>query len=103
MSGSAVSRAVVAFAGARDGYQLPWALAEADLLEELVTDVYFPLQSRFWRQLLERGLRIQPYRRYCQGVPWNRVTMSALSAAGFVAEKVTAPGLFSSARADAIG
>lgn len=42
-------KAVVAFAGARDGYQVPLALAEAGLLECLVTDRYF---SRSFSPLL---------------------------------------------------
>ena len=35
-------RVVVVHAGARDGYQLALALAEADLLEKLVTDFFWP-------------------------------------------------------------
>lgn len=40
-------KAVVALAGARDGFQLPLALWEGSLLEKLVTDVYWPA-DRHW-------------------------------------------------------
>ena len=40
-------KAVTVFAGSRDHYQLPIALAEANLLEALVTDLYFP-NDRKW-------------------------------------------------------
>ncbi len=40
-------QAVVALAGARDQYQLPLALHEGELLDALITDVYWP-RDRAW-------------------------------------------------------
>lgn len=39
-------RWVVTFAGSRDRYEVPLALAEADRLDTLVTDFYTPLDGR---------------------------------------------------------
>lgn len=43
-----VPPAVVVFAGARDDYQLPIALQEIGCLESLVTDLYFPDDTRWF-------------------------------------------------------
>jgi glycosyltransferase involved in cell wall biosynthesis len=42
----ATPRAVVFFAGARDHYQLPLALAERDWLESFITEIYWPMEHR---------------------------------------------------------
>lgn len=48
-------RAVVCFSGSRDHYQLPWALAEAGLLEKLVTDLYIdPARIPFGQAIAKR-------------------------------------------------
>jgi hypothetical protein len=48
-------RAVVCFSGSRDHYQLAWALAEAGLLEKLVTDIYIdPARIPFGRVMAKR-------------------------------------------------
>jgi len=49
------SKAVVVHRGARDAYQVSRALAEAGLLESLVTDLYWP-QDRGWAKALTRLL-----------------------------------------------
>ena len=67
-------KAVVTFAGARDGYQLPLALREADLLEALVTDMYWP-RDRAWfctsfgKVIPDRLLRA----RFCDGLESTKV------------------------------
>jgi glycosyltransferase involved in cell wall biosynthesis len=46
---------VVCFSGSRDHYQLAWALAEAGLLEKLVTDIYIdPARIPFGRVMAKR-------------------------------------------------
>jgi glycosyltransferase involved in cell wall biosynthesis len=49
-------KVVTVHRGARDGYQVARALAEAGLLETLVTDLYWPA-DRSWAQKLERLAR----------------------------------------------
>src|SRR5215216_3756414 len=76
-------KAVVVLAGARDKYQLPLALHEGGLLESLVTDFYWPLDSKWLssplHSLLPQGVIAA---RYCAGLTSKRVTVSqsALSA-----------------------
>jgi glycosyltransferase involved in cell wall biosynthesis len=62
---------VVTFAGARDHYEVPLALAEAGLLEALVTDWYSPLDRRAWSLLQRVVPRGGEYlrRRYREGLP----------------------------------
>jgi glycosyltransferase involved in cell wall biosynthesis len=79
-----IPKAIVVFAGARDNYQLAWALNESGLLESLVTDTYWP-GDRGW---LAEGLRLIyssegavaiPHwarKRYCTGLSSDRVTVS---------------------------
>ncbi|QVL33772.1 glycosyltransferase family 4 protein [Telmatocola sphagniphila] len=70
-----MSRYVTAFAGRRDGYQIPWALEEADRLEALVTTFYskglIQKLGQFSSQV-QRGLRA----RQCPGVPNSKVSSS---------------------------
>lgn len=78
MSKQHLPRAVVAFAGARDHYQLPLALSEANLLETFVTDTYWPAD----RQVFNRSIGvIMPasavQARYKAGIPSRRVRVPA--------------------------
>jgi glycosyltransferase involved in cell wall biosynthesis len=83
-------KAVVALAGARDGYQLPLALSEADLLEALVTDVYWPSDKRWFNTSLGKTIPDHLLRaRFCVGLDSRNVRVSvgawALSICGHVA------------------
>jgi glycosyltransferase involved in cell wall biosynthesis len=83
MAETVYPRAVVALAGARDHYQLPLGLEEGDLLETLVTDLYWPTDQKWFAPakalLPERALE----GRVCAGLPSSRVR--------------TAPGAFAAA------
>lgn len=71
-------KAVVALAGARDGYQLPLALSEADLLEALVTDVYWPSDKRWFNTSLGKFIPDNLIRaRFCAGLDSSNVRVSA--------------------------
>ncbi len=84
-------KAVVVFAGARDRYQVPWALNEAGLLEALVTDAYWPA-DRNW---LTRTVGVVSARggapprwartRYCSGLSSDRVRISGGALAALLA------------------
>lgn len=63
----------VAFNRDRDFYQVPWALAEADRLETLVTDLYIPDAMRDAWLVRRLGLA----HRTCPGIPSRRVRFSA--------------------------
>ena len=67
---------VVVHKGARDGYQVPLALAEAGALDALVTDWYSPL-DRAWfgglARLAPASVRGTLARRYREGLPSARV------------------------------
>lgn len=67
---------VTMFNGSRDGYQVPLALAEAGMLEALVTDWYSPLDRGWFGGLASRlPARVQGYlaRRHAPGLPSSRV------------------------------
>ncbi len=66
---------VVAFAGSRDRYQVPLALAEVGQLETLVTDFYSPLDRPGWRST-PSWLRSRLARRYAEGLPSQLVQSS---------------------------
>jgi len=69
-----VPRAIVCFSGARDNYQTAWALAEAGLLEKLVTDLYVDpgwLPSKLTRKFPKLNAR------RCPGVSSSRVVTPA--------------------------
>ena len=51
-----IPKAVTFFAGARDHYELPLALAERGWLERFVTEAYWPLENRWVGGLAERVL-----------------------------------------------
>ncbi len=76
-----IPKAVVALAGARDHYQLPLALAEGDLLDSLITDLYLPLDVAWVRQIIRGNFRQLAYKRYQAGLKSQQVT-SLLSAFG---------------------
>ena len=88
-----VPRAVVALAGARDGFQLPLALREGDLLDRLITDVYWPADRRWFRRTIgslipESWLTA----RFCAGLDSASVALSA-GALGTAALMKAIPGL----------
>jgi glycosyltransferase involved in cell wall biosynthesis len=89
------SKVVVAHSGARDYYQVAAALAEAGMLDQLVTDLYWPA-GRWWASLVERVapapltefLRI----RHEPRVPADRVCSCTLSGVyAFAMRKSKAP------------
>ena len=99
--GRNLPRAVVAFAGARDHYQLPLALSEAGLLQTFVTDTYWPADRRVWARGIGKILPTSAVNaRYKAGIPSRRVSVPArafLAAAGMQIK----PGLNWNAHKDA--
>ncbi len=80
-----VARAVVVHAGARDSYQLALGLAEAGLLQALVTDfVWLPEQkwSRLIGRALPAGVQRKLQARSVKGLASELVTMSVLNGVG---------------------
>ncbi len=74
-------RAVVVMAGARDRYQVPLALAEADLLGKLVTDIYWPADHPWFQRTA--GALLPPEivsKRFCPELGSSRVKCSSLAA-----------------------
>lgn len=77
-------RWVTVFNGARDGYQVPLALAEAGRLEALITDWYSPLDRPWFSALsaaLPRRHRAVLQRRYACGLPSSLVRIRSMEAA----------------------
>ncbi|MBV9224090.1 MAG: glycosyltransferase family 4 protein [Acidobacteriaceae bacterium] len=76
------SKAVIVHRGARDAYQVSRALAEAGLLESLVTDLYWP-QDREWAKALTRllptSIRHMLMARYTPGLRSSLVRWCYLS------------------------
>ena len=72
---------VVAFAGSRDHYEVPLALAEAGMLQALVTDWYSPLDRRAWSLLQHVVPRASKYlyRRYREGLSSTLVQRSLIA------------------------
>ncbi len=72
------SKVVVVHRGARDAYQVSQALAEAGLLQSLVTDLYWP-HDRGWAKALTRLLPSSARRmlmgRYASGLPSSSVRL----------------------------
>jgi glycosyltransferase involved in cell wall biosynthesis len=64
---------VCAFGGRRDYYQVPIALAEADMLDTFITDGYFGRIPRMLGLLLPRSLREKMDLRYEAAIPISRV------------------------------
>lgn len=87
-------RVVVVHRGARDAYQVATALAGANLLERLVTDLYWPSDRPWARQLaacLPLGLGSMLRMRQHPNLPSSLVQQKALSGAiSFLLEKVKA-------------
>ena len=78
---SVLCKAVVVHGGARDSYQLALALSEAGLLEELVTDLFWPAERTWARLLLKRlspALRELILRRSIPGLPFREVRLCLL-------------------------
>ena len=73
-------RWVVVFAGSRDQYEVPLALAESDSLEALVTDFYVPFDGFLSRAAwcLPTRIRTDLARRYKTGVNSARVNWSLM-------------------------
>lgn len=72
-------RVLVVHRGARDAYQVSRALAEAGLLDSLVTDLYWP-EDRSWARVLgavvPASLRLSLRARYAEGLPSSKVRLS---------------------------
>lgn len=66
---------VTVFRGARDGYQIPLALYEHDLLEHHISEWYSPLDSHVFSALVGRSQRLNSIlgKRYCPGLPSSKV------------------------------
>lgn len=73
-----MTAAVTVFAGRRDGYQLPLALREADLLEKFVTDLYRSPDALDWRHPA-RHARLKL--RSCPGLSGDHVEVDPAAAA----------------------
>ena len=87
-------RVVVVHRGARDAYQVAAALAGANLLERLVTDLYWP-NDRLWARRLAACLPAKVRRmlrmRHHRDLPSSLVEQKAVSGAtSFLLEKVKA-------------
>lgn len=84
-------KAVVAHRGARDGYEVAWALAERGLLDRLVTDLYWPADRRSVQTVeprLPASARTQLRSRFAQQVPSSNVECCWLSGLlSFLAER----------------
>jgi glycosyltransferase involved in cell wall biosynthesis len=81
-STSAVMRAVVVHAGARDGYQVALALSERGMLEALVTDL-FCAEDSFWFRRVVRvlpfGIRSVLSQRSVPGLSYKSVHVRAIA------------------------
>ncbi|MGI4830220.1 MAG: glycosyltransferase family 4 protein [Janthinobacterium lividum] len=80
ISATSGRKAVVVHAGARDSYQLAWALAERDLLDRLYTDLFWPTDRAFANRLARflPGFHRQAMQRSSPGIPFGRVRMNVL-------------------------
>lgn len=70
MSGT---RYTVGFLGRRDAYQVPQAIAEADLLGSFVTGAYRDSVPPFLRKTISGGLQARLDSRYAPGIPKSRI------------------------------
>jgi glycosyltransferase involved in cell wall biosynthesis len=88
-----IPRAVTFFAGSRDHYQLPLALAERQWLETFVTELYWPFEHRLIGSLVRRVVP-PAWRslRHQEGLPSTRVRLGWRTLAANVAMKAR-PGL----------
>ncbi len=65
-------------AGARDSYQLAWALAEHDLLDRLYTDLFWPAENRMANAVARRwpGFHRQALQRSAPEIPFRRIKLN---------------------------
>jgi glycosyltransferase involved in cell wall biosynthesis len=80
-------KAIVVHAGRRDSYQVALALYEKNLLEKLVTDIYFPGDNETVDLLFKKLNKTEMlYLRSIQGLPFKKVSLSlnALTLAPFI-------------------
>ncbi|CAN5559293.1 hypothetical protein BH10ACI4_BH10ACI4_17840 [soil metagenome] len=78
LRGTKGQRAVVVQSGARDAYQLALALSERDMLEMLVTDLFWPLDQGWARSLLRmlpRSVRSMILLRSERRLPWRSIKL----------------------------
>ena len=81
-------KAVVALAGARDGFQLPLALCEGGLLERLVTDLYWPADRHWFATSLGAMFSADLIgARFHQGLASKTVSVSARAMSAFALMK----------------
>ncbi len=86
MNNKKTPKAVVAYAGARDHYQLPLALSEANLLEAFVTEMYWPADRKIFTRGIGRALPASFVKaRFHPDLPSRRVRVPARA---FIAEAV---------------
>ncbi len=94
-------KAVVAFAGARDHYQLPLALSEAGLLQTFVTDTYWPADRQVFMRSVGKAMPASAIdARYQAGIPSRRVRVPARAFLAAAAMQIK-PGLAWNAHKDA--
>lgn len=68
---------IVVHAGKRDDYQIALALQEANMLYALVTESYFPLDKKWFSNLVDLlGLHPLFFKRYKEGLPSKKVIIS---------------------------
>lgn len=83
-------KAVVALAGARDHYQLPLALHEGELLQRLVTDLYWPADRTWFTSSFGHVVsRELISKRFCEGLSSRKVSVSANALGAFALMKAT--------------
>lgn len=77
LSGLAARKAVVVHAGARDAYQLALALSERSLLDALVTDLFWPSDTRWARHLCRLSPKLSRVllQRSVPGLPSSQVKL----------------------------
>jgi glycosyltransferase involved in cell wall biosynthesis len=82
-------KAVVALAGARDHYQLPLALHEGNLLHSLITDLYWPIDRKWFAASLGRFISKELIaKRFCQGLSSRKVRISTSALSAFTLAKI---------------
>ena len=83
-------KAVTVFAGARDQYQVPIALAEEDMLEVLITDAYFPGDQFWFKNTVGAVIHEQAlYKRFRAELKSQYVHLSKWALAATIVKKIT--------------
>jgi glycosyltransferase involved in cell wall biosynthesis len=75
-------KVVVVQSGARDAYQLALALSQNNMLEALVTDLFWPLDTSWAERLtklLPNKLRLLLLQRSERRIPWSQIRLRAFS------------------------